>query len=222
LLRSQIDPAALTKLLTSPLFLGTFRALSTSHGMHMPLKFPSVAAEVNLIAILSLLNLGHGYRVPLRRATGRGAYDSIRALVLSLYLSSDAAAPGVATGGSGGGGGSLMSAAGMRAVSSAAVADLMQLTNHVHVERPHPTIPALTVGQLGGPLYELVRLVTRVLNETGEFLVMGGYPDLGAYVLEALKEGERVGHGHGRGVDVETVLNQVNPKFFVLFYFVLG
>ena len=55
----------------------------------MPLKFPSVAAEVNLVSILSLLNFAHGYRVPLRRATGRGAYDSIRALIFSLYLSGD-------------------------------------------------------------------------------------------------------------------------------------
>jgi hypothetical protein len=164
----------------------------------MPLKFPSVAAEINLISILSLLNFAHGYRVPLRRATGRGAYDNIRALVFNLYLASDSEACD----------GGPMSAKGMHSISSAAVADLMQLTNHVHVERPHPTIPALTVGQLGGPLYELVGLVTKVLNETGEFLVKGGYPDLGSYVLEALKAGERV--GHERGVDVETVLNQVN------------
>lgn len=164
----------------------------------MPLKFPSVAAEVNLISILSLLNFAHGYRVPLRRATGRGAYDNIRALVFGLYLSSPLEADG----------GELMSAKAMHSISSAAVADLMQLTNHMHVERPHPTIPALTVGQLGGPLYELVGLVAKVLNETGEFLVEGGYPDLGEYVLEALKEGERV--GQDRGVDVETVLNRVN------------
>ena len=164
----------------------------------MPLKFPSVAAEVNLVSILSLLNFAHGYRVPLRRATGRGAYDTIRALIFSIYLSSDSDA----------GDGGPMSAKGMCSISSAAVADLMQLANHMHVERPHPTIPALTVGQLGGPLYELVGLVTKVLNETGDFLVKGGYPDLGSYVLEALKEGERV--GHEKGVDVETVLSQVN------------
>ena len=175
----------------------------------MPLRFPSVAAEVNLLAILSLLNFAHGYRAPLRRAIGRGAYDTVRALVFRLYLSSDPE-PEAGSGSSGGGGSGLMSAQGMRRISSAAVADLMQLTSHVHVERPHPTIPALTIGELGGPLYELVQLVTKVLNETGEFLVKGGYPDLGAYVLEALKEGERV--GHERGVDVETVLNQVNPK----------
>ena len=196
----QIHPATLAQLLTSPLLLSTFRSLSTAHGVHMPLKFPSVAAEVNLISILSLLNFAHGYRVPLRRATRRGAYDTIRALVFSLYLSSDAEA-----------GGGLMSARGMRSVSRAAVADLMQLTNYVHVERSHPTIPALKVGQLGGPLYELVGLVTKVLNETGEFLVKGGYLDLGTYVLEALKEGERV--GQERGVDVETVLHQVNHNY---------
>jgi len=58
-------------------------------------------------------------------------------------------------------------------------------------------------------LFELVKLVASILNETGEILVKQGYPDLGSFVLEALKEGERVGRQVGRDIDVETILERV-------------
>lgn len=157
----------------------------------MPLQFPSVLDEINLISLLSLLNFAHGYRIPLRNATGRGAYDSIRALIFGLYLSSSTEDD-------------LMSAKGIGGISKARVADLMQLTNFIHTEKSHPTIPGLKIGELGGPLYELVGLITGVLNETGKILVDRGYPNLGTFVLEALKKGQKEGT-----VDVEIVLAQV-------------
>jgi len=88
-----------------------------------------------------------------------------------------------------GAGGGYLSARGMQAVSAQEVAELMGVAGKVHVERAHESIPGLTVGELGGPVWELVSLVTGVLNETGTVLVEGGYPDLGAFVLEALKAG---------------------------------
>lgn len=39
----------------------------------------------------------------------------------------------------------------------------------------------------------LVKLITDVLNETGTLLVQRGYPDLGTFVVECLKEGEKAG-----------------------------
>lgn len=81
-----------------------------------------------------------------------------------------------------------LGAAGMRGVSAQAVAELMGVEGKINVERAHETIRGLVVGERGGPVWELVQLVTRVLNETGEVLVRGGYPDLGAFVLEALRE----------------------------------
>ena len=84
-----------------------------------------------------------------------------------------------------------LSAAGMRAVSAQTVAELMGVEGRIHVERAHESIGGLVVGELGGPVWELVQLVTKVLNETGEVLGRGGYPDLGAFVLEALREGQK-------------------------------
>ena len=101
----------------------------------------------------------------------------MRAFVFSLYLSS--------TGSS-----NLLSAAGMQQMTRDSVAQHMQL--NIRIEKPHPTIPAITVGEIGGPHLEFVELVTSVMNETGGILQGAGYPNLGTFVLEALKEAGRV------------------------------
>ena len=126
------------------------------------------------MSILTVLNMASGYRVPLHKATGRGAYDNIRMLVMALYLSSTVEAD-------------YMSARGMVALDNQKVADLMGVLKHIHVEAPHKSIPGVVVGELGGPIFELVRVITKILNETGQALQSGGYPDLGTYLLEALK-----------------------------------
>lgn len=148
--------------------------------MVMPLNFPSVLAEINLLSLLSLLNFASGYRVPLHEATGRGAFDNIRAFVFSLYISSSV-----------GGEGDLLSASGMQSITEGKVAELMNVADKVHVDKPS-SVPGVTLSELGGPVWEVVQLVTRVLKETGDMLVRGGYQDLGAFVLEALKEGDKV------------------------------
>ncbi|CAL1708253.1 unnamed protein product [Somion occarium] len=147
--------------------------------MALPLKFPSVITELNLLCTISLLNFASGYRVPLHEATGRGAFDSIRAVVFSMYISADIE-------------GDLLSAQGMQSIKAGKVAELMSVADKIYQERPHETIPAVMVGELAGPIWEVVQLVTNVLNETGSVLVKGGYPNLGAFVLEALKEGDKV------------------------------
>lgn len=162
----------------------------------MPLNFPSVLAELNLLSILSLLNFASGYRVPLHAETGRGAWDCMRAFVFSLYLTSSV------------GEGDLLSSKGMRSISDAKVADLMRV--NIHVERRHETLPFVTVGELGGPMYELVKLIRGILNETGEVIDNLGYPDLGSFVLEALKEASSK-----EDVDAQTevVLERVSPSY---------
>jgi len=79
----------------------------------------------------------------------------------------------------------------------------------LHVERPHESIPGVTVGELGGPMHELVKLITSTLNETGSILVRAGYADLGSFVLEALQEGEKAKSVDTVGADVDVVLERV-------------
>lgn len=145
--------------------------------MQLPLKFPSVLSELNVLCVLSLLNFASGYRVPLYKAVGRGAFNTIRALVFSMYISSEAE-------------GEYLSAHGMKNIEAGKVAEFMGIEGKVHQERPHDTIPGLMVGELTGPIWELVQLVTSVMNETGDILVRGGYINLGAFVAESFKESD--------------------------------
>ncbi|EIM82983.1 uncharacterized protein STEHIDRAFT_133766 [Stereum hirsutum FP-91666 SS1] len=193
-----IAPSSIQRLLLSEAFSSTYHRISkTSHGLAFPLKFPSALAELNLLSILSLLNIASGYRVPLHQQTGRGAWDSIRAFVFGLYLSSSIGADD-----------DLLSAKGMRSISETKIVELMGVS--VHVERPHESIPGVTVGEVGGPIHELVQLLKTLMNETGNVLVNGGYTDLGSFVLEALKEGEKATRQSGdKTAAAEVVLERL-------------
>ena len=191
------------RLLLSPAFTSTYQRLRYAHGMALPLNFSSVAQELNVLSTLSLLNFASGYRVPLHIATGRGAFDNIRAFVFAAYISSSSDA------------GDYFSARGMSEISATTVADLMRVTGAIHVERPHEQIPGVTVGELGGPVWEIVQIIARTLNETGQALVNGGYPDLGSFVLEALKEDEKATAAGAEPCEV--ALERVSfPLYFLL------
>jgi hypothetical protein len=168
-----------------------------------PLKFPSILSELNFLSVLCLLNFTSGYRVPLHEQTGRGAWDNIRAFTFSLYLSS-------ATGQ-----GDLLSAKGMKTMSEQQVAQHMGVS--IHVERPHETIPGVTVGELGGPIYDVVKLISSTLTETGQILDASGYSDLGSLVLESLKEGGKVDPDASLGIVLERVGRMFNlAKYLIL------
>ena len=132
----------------------------------------------------------------LHTETGYGAWDNIRLLIFSLFLTSFI-----------GGEGDLLSANGMQSIDEQKVAELMRVS--LHVERPHESIPGVTVGELGGPMHDLVKLITGTLNDTGSVLVKSGYPDLGSFVIEALEEGEKAKSEDKVGADVDVVLERV-------------
>jgi len=199
-LNIRITEVAIKRLLLSQAFITSFRRVSTYHGLAFPLKFPSVLSELNLLSVLSLLNFASGYRVQLHAETGHGAWDNIRLLIFSLFLTSST-----------GGDGDLLSAQGIKAIEELRVAELMRVS--LHVERPHETIPGVTVGELGGPMHELVKLITGTLNETGSVLVNLGYPDLGSFVLEALQEAEKAKSRNNVDASVDVVLEKLVGAF---------
>jgi hypothetical protein len=173
----RIDDKAIKDLLLSDAFTQTFERLSADLMVTLPLNFSTTAAELNVISIVSLLNFASGYRMPLRNATGRGAWDNIRYLVIAMYIDSTTGA------------GDLLSAKGMSSVDEQKISNLLNVS--IHEEKPHESIPGVTVGQLGGPIYELVLLIKRVFNETGTILVQNGYPDLGSFVKQSFEEGAK-------------------------------
>ncbi|KAA1474327.1 hypothetical protein DENSPDRAFT_824155 [Dentipellis sp. KUC8613] len=195
-----ISAESIKRLLLSSAFTSTYhRIASTSHGLAFPLNFPSPLIELNLLSILALLNIGSGYRVPLHQQTGRGAWDSIRALVFGLYISSSTGADE-----------DLMSAKGMRDIRDMKIAELLGV--NVHVERPHESIPGVTVGEVGGPGWEVVQLIKELMHGAGSFLVEHGYRDLGSFVLEALKEGGRAGPEASAEIVLERLVRAI-PGF---------
>ena len=150
--------------------------------------------------MLSLLNFASGYRVDLHTQTKRGAWDSIRGLLFGLYISS---VPGEED---------LLSSHGLRTLQMSKIAEIMGIS--LHIERPHESIPGVIVGELGGPLFDLVKLITSVLNETGQILVESGYANLGLFVAEALQQGS------GSEAAVEVILERVKRSQFSNLLFV--
>ncbi|KAG8708649.1 hypothetical protein FRC08_018788 [Ceratobasidium sp. 394] len=187
-----VPSSAVERLLRSPALGASFTRLGTVHGVNFPLAFPSTKAELNFLGTLALLNFASGYRAPLHAATGRGAYDTIRILVMGMYIDSDSG---------------LMSAQGWDRLTTAQIASLMNLS--LHEEKPHPTIPGLVVGELGGPLNELVGLIVTTLKEAGRVLIKGGYEDLGAFVVEALEEAKRVGESRGTSPCPDSIVERL-------------
>ncbi|GAA5873649.1 hypothetical protein JCM8547_002667 [Rhodosporidiobolus lusitaniae] len=150
-----------------------------AHGVRLPLRFETDKDELNSLATLALLNFLSGYREPLHRLTGRGAYSTILSLVLSAYLSStpDSASSSP----------SLLTAAGMRQCTAGQISELARIK--MHVERPHETLgPAVTVGEKDEEAIEVCELLAGVLRETGEALQSEGKTSLGEWVAAKLRE----------------------------------
>lgn len=192
LTRYQITEESILRLLNSASFTSSLSHLSdANHGLALPLAFPSSLDELNLISVLSLLNFASGYRIPLRTATGKGAWDNIRMLVFGLYISGD----------------DYLSAKGMQSIDDGKIAELWNVS--LHIEKPHPTMPAVMVGERGGPMNELVGLVTHTLNQTGAILSSMGYPNLGAFVAEALRKAEKAKGSSDPDAESDIILEQV-------------
>ena len=88
---------------------------------------------------------------------------------------------------------------------------------NLYVEHSHELISGVTVGELGGPLYNLVQMITAVLNETGEILDNSGYQNLGSFVAEALQQA-----GKSRDISGDAGVEVVLERVWVLPYLLLG
>ncbi|GAA5963447.1 hypothetical protein JCM3765_003075 [Sporobolomyces pararoseus] len=131
--------------------------LSKNHGVRLPLKFDSSLQELNLLATLGLLNFLSGYRKPLHRLISRGAYSTILSLVLSSYLSSSSDDD------------SILTTKGMKLISISKLSELTQIKTHK--ESSHPTLGSFVqIGTKDEEAFEILELLEKVLNETGEVL----------------------------------------------------
>jgi len=152
-----------------------YLALSQDHGATaLPLAFDTALQELNLLAVLALLNFGSSFRQELHVHHGRGVYETILQLVLACHISSTETDE-------------LLSAKAMSTVSDTRLAELMGGLPLME-EKEHETLPGVRVGTKGGRLAELVGMVQAVMNTTGRVLVQKGYRDLGSLVAELLTQ----------------------------------
>lgn len=163
----RIDRAAVDRFLRG-IDKSEYEVLCKQHGLSFPLRFASLADEVNFVAVLALLNAFSGYRVEFHRTTGHGAYDCIRRILLGLYLSESDAPLGTDA---------------LANVSASQLAEILGVPTHT--EAPHPKLPFVTVGTVGGPLHEPLSMAARACNDVAAFLRSARAASLGTYLLAA-------------------------------------
>lgn len=113
------------------------------------------------------MNFGSGYRIELKRLTKRGAFDTIRALLISFHISQ-----------------TDLSTEGLEGMTIDGIANMAQLPVTEDVD--HPDLEGVQIGQRT-KLAGLVEDIVRVLNSTGEVLRRGGYQSLGTFVIDCAK-----------------------------------
>jgi len=159
---AQINQNVAEICLLSPAFTTSFEWEKVNHGpldIEIPLRYCRP-----VMSILTVLNRASGYCLLLHRATGRVC--DINVFVIALYLSSTVGAD-------------CTSAREMVALDHQKVVGLMGVLQHIHVEAPHDPIPGIAVGELGGPIFGLVQVIAKILNETDRALQSGGVRTLG-------------------------------------------
>jgi len=124
------------------------------------------------------LDFGSEYDRILNEHLDRDTFDTVRSFALSLYLSSAESNQSALE--------DALSSRRMQKASLDDVATHMRIS--IVVEKPHPTLPAVMVGEKGGPLLPFVQRTVDVLRETGDFLVQNSYPNFGVFLAEGLKE----------------------------------
>ncbi|CAO3650889.1 unnamed protein product [Cunninghamella echinulata] len=135
--------------------------------MRMPVQFDTLAAEINFICFIDLLNFGSGYRLPLHELAGRGAFDTIRYGAMSFHI-----------------GGTPFSAAKFKSITVQDIASIFQFP--IEKEVHPPNMPFVTLVE-PNDLKPFAQGITDVLNSTGTFLEEHGYQDLAAFILDITK-----------------------------------
>ena len=105
--------------------------------------------------------------------------------------------------------GNLLTAKGMQTITEHQIADLMSV--NLHVEKAHREIPGLVVGKLGGPIFDLVKLIVTTLRETGEILESIGDSDLGSFMMRSFKEASAV-KSADPNASVDVILSKVGHR----------
>lgn len=191
----QISIEAIDKFLTQTLNETDFNRLKSHHGVSaFPLRFPTLVSEINFLAILSLLNTLSGYRLPLHKATGDGAYQNIIKILVGLFITGE----------------DKLTSRGLSELTAEEIAGILGVS--LFSEKPHESLPGVTVGTKGGEVAEAVDLVVKACNETGKALLEAGYKSLGDLVVEILDEAEKITESKGDTAGADHFIERVSDS----------
>ncbi|KAI9206030.1 uncharacterized protein BJ171DRAFT_498443 [Polychytrium aggregatum] len=140
-----------------------FKDLTNTEPFRVPLRFDSIEAEINFIALLDLLNFGSGWRVELHNAVGRGASEAIKFGAMAMHISGITATTEY-----------------LKSVTISEISSLFDIP--VTHEVPHPSLPVV-IGE-PAPIRPFVQAITDTLKETGECLESQGFKSLGHFILQ--------------------------------------
>ncbi|KAF8295786.1 hypothetical protein DL93DRAFT_2103185 [Clavulina sp. PMI_390] len=175
--RSLIDSSKIDEFLNKEILsnLDQYAKLAKSFTFAFPLNFENEVEELTLIGLIALLDFGGQYDPVLYAQNSRSEFDTIRSLVFSLYLSSSSASLSSS---------SELSPKWLSTATPPSLAQHMRLS--IVTERPHPTLPGITVGEQGGPVLGFVLDVAGRVNRAGSWLVSKGYKSIGEWIKEGV------------------------------------
>ncbi|KAI8606245.1 hypothetical protein EDD21DRAFT_400560 [Dissophora ornata] len=164
----KIDKDAITRFLTD-LTQESWSKQSIANGMSLPLKFNSLEQEVNSLALVDILNTGHGFRKELHAGSGRGAFSTIIFGVMTLHITN-----------------TPTTAEDLIKLSAPTVGELFG----IKLDEEKPTELQFIKKLEISVSYKLAEQLQGILNETGRILKQKGFSDLGTFVVDAAKKAE--------------------------------
>lgn len=140
------------------------------------------------------MNTLSGYRLPLHKATGDGAYQNIIKILVGLFITGD----------------DKLTSRGLSELTAEEIAGILGVS--LFSEKPHESLPGVTVGTKGGEVAEAVDLVVKACNETGKALLEAGYKSLGDLVVEILDEAEKITESKGDAAGADHFIERVSDS----------
>ncbi|KAJ2726835.1 hypothetical protein GGI07_000346 [Coemansia sp. Benny D115] len=148
----------------------------TGWSRSLPLVFDSLTQELNLIALLDLLQIGSGFRRELHQASGRGASDTIKFGCLSLHISQ-----------------TRLDAKGLQALT------LGDISEHFGIplfgeERPMSEGSTAVMVSEASALRPLAEMILGILQDTGHRLEQSGFTSLAEFIIKMCTEKPLASH----------------------------
>ncbi|KAI9600718.1 hypothetical protein PSHT_02083 [Puccinia striiformis] len=141
--------------------------------LKFPLQFSSSLDELNVIAMVCLLEGFHSYEELLQERTGRGVWETMRYLVLAAYLSPDSHS------------GSILTTRGMLEVTPESISTALSLP--LHIERPIAENSPISMAEPDQAVVRFVEDLLNVLHSTGKILQQSGLPNLASFLASRAK-----------------------------------